>query len=65
MHTIMNAFASLILYPIVRPFILLGFGLTFTASLALMFKLQIGLDQTVALPKVSRMISCDPWLHPL
>lgn len=53
MKTIMNGFATFLLYPVVRPFVLLLFGITTTASLTLMFKLQIGLDQRLALPKVS------------
>lgn len=53
MKIIMNAFASTILHPIVRPFVLFLFGITSSVCLALMFRLQIGLDQNVALPKVS------------
>ncbi len=48
----MKKFAKFVLYPFVRPFILLIFGLTFTASLALVFRIQIGLDQNAALPRV-------------
>ena len=50
--TFMKWFAKFILYPFVRPFILLLFGFTFTASLALIFRIKIGLDQKAALPKV-------------
>ncbi len=53
MHTIMGAFASFILYPVIRPFVVLLFGITTTLSLTMMFRLQIGLEQTLALPKVS------------
>lgn len=51
-HFIMKYFAKLILHPLVRPFVLLFFGLTSTASLAMLFRVKIGLDQTLALPKV-------------
>ena len=51
-HGIMNFFAKTVLHWLVRPFILLFFCLTFTASLILLFRVNIGLDQTVALPKV-------------
>ena len=51
-HFIMKYFARLILHPLVRPFVLLFFGLTSTASLAMLFRVKIGLDQTLALPKV-------------
>lgn len=53
MHSIMGAFAKFILSPIVRPFVLLLFGVTTTVSLAMTFRLDVGLDQTSALPKVS------------
>lgn len=76
MHWIMTWFANVILHPLIRPFVLLMFGITSTFSLALMFKLQIGLDQTLALPKVknfhhsyhsrSRTLqSCRPLCFPL
>ena len=52
MHTIMGAFANFILYPVVKPFVLLFFGITTTLSLAMMFRISIGLDQNLALPKV-------------
>ena len=48
----MKYFAKFILYPLVRPFVLLFFGLTMTASIILLFRLQIGLNQNLALPKV-------------
>ena len=51
-HFIMKYFARLILHPLVRPFVLLFFGLTSTASLALLFRVKIGLEETLALPKV-------------
>jgi Niemann-Pick C1 protein len=53
---IMKYFADVILYPLVRPFILLVFGLTLTSSLVLMFRLDIGLNQNLALPKDSYLI---------
>ncbi len=49
MQSVMNVFAKFILNPVVRPFVLLFFCVTSTVSLAFMFKLEIGLDQTVAL----------------
>ena len=49
---IMKYFANFILYPLVRPFVLLFFGLTLTGSIILIFRLQIGLNQNLALPKV-------------
>ena len=51
-HFIMKYFSKLILYPLFRPFVLLFFGLTSTGALALLFRVNIGLDQTLALPKV-------------
>ena len=48
----MTYFAKFVLYPLVRPFVLLFFCLTLTMSVILMFKLQIGLNQNLALPKV-------------
>ena len=51
-HFIMKYFARLILHPLVRPFVLLFFGLTSTASLAMLFRVKIGLEETLALPKV-------------
>ena len=51
-HFIMKYFARLILHPLVRPFVLLFFGLTSTASLAMLFRVEIGLEETLALPKV-------------
>ena len=53
LHIIMKYFAKALLYPVVRPFVLLFFGLSSTASLALLFRIQVGLEQTAALPKVS------------
>ena len=50
---VMKYFANFVLYWLVRPFILLFFGLTLTTSVILMFRIQIGLDQNLALPKVS------------
>ena len=50
---VMKYFANVVLYWLVRPFILLFFGLTLTTSVILMFRIQIGLDQNLALPKVS------------
>lgn len=58
MQMIMNGFATVILSPIIRPFVLLFFGITSSFSLALMFRLEIGLDQTLALPKVGKS-GCD------
>jgi len=52
MHSIMTVFANVILNPLVRPVVLLVFGITTTLSMASLFNLQIGLDQNVALPKV-------------
>jgi hypothetical protein len=52
MPSVMSAFARFILNPLVRPFVLLVFGVTTTMSLAFAFKIGIGLDQTLALPKV-------------
>lgn len=52
MPTVMDAFARFILNPLVRPFVLLLFGVTTTFSIAFAFKISIGLDQTMALPKV-------------
>ena len=52
MHSIMTMFANVILNPLVRPGVLLVFGITTTLSMASLFNLQIGLDQNVALPKV-------------
>lgn len=49
---IMRHFAKLVLHRYVRPFILLIYGFTLTACLALVFQVQIGLSQTIALPKV-------------
>ena len=54
-HFIMKYFARLILHPLVRPFVLLFFGLTSTASLAMLFRVKIGLEETLALPKVGIM----------
>ena len=51
-HFVMKYFAKLILHPLVRPFVLLFFGLTSTASLAMLFRVKIGLEETLALPKV-------------
>ena len=48
----MKYFAKFVLYPLVRPFVLLFFCLTLTMSVILMFRLQIGLNQNLALPKV-------------
>ena len=48
----MKYFAKFVLYPLVRPFVLLFFCLTLTTSVILMFRLQIGLNQNLALPKV-------------
>ena len=48
----MRYFAKLVLNRFVRPFILLIYGFTLTACLALVFRVQIGLSQTIALPKV-------------
>ena len=52
-HFFIKYFAKLILHPIVRPFVLLFFGLTSTGALALLFRTEIGLEQTLALPQVS------------
>lgn len=52
-HFIIKYIAKLILHPLVRPFVLLFFGLTSTGALALLFRTEIGLDQTMALPRVS------------
>jgi hypothetical protein len=54
-HFVMKYFARLILHPLVRPFVLLFFGLTSTASLAMLFRIKIGLEETLALPKVRVM----------
>ena len=48
----MKYFADFILFPITRPFILLIFGLTLTSSVILMTKIEVGLNQNLALPKV-------------
>ena len=48
----MKYFGNFILYPLVRPFVLLFFGLTLTGSIIIIFRLQIGLNQNLALPKV-------------
>lgn len=58
MPTLMSAFARFILNPVVRPFVLLLFGLTSTFSFAFAFKISIGLDQTLALPKVRGRVVC-------
>ena len=55
-HFFMKWFAKLILHPLVRPFVLLFFGLTSTASLAMLFRVKIGLEETLALPKVCATI---------
>ncbi|CAI8031991.1 NPC intracellular cholesterol transporter 1 [Geodia barretti] len=52
----MTYFSKFVLYPLVRPFVLLFFCLTLTMSVILMFKLQIGLNQNLALPKDSYLI---------
>jgi Niemann-Pick C1 protein len=52
----MKYFAKFVLYPLVRPFVLLFFCLTLTTSVILMFRLQIGLNQNLALPKDSYLI---------
>lgn len=59
MHSIMDAFAKFILSPVVRPFVLLLFGVTTTVSLAMTFRLEVGLDQTLALPKVSECLGTN------
>ena len=51
---IMKYFANAILYPLVRPFILLIYGLTLTMSLIFMFRIEVGLNQNLALPKVTQ-----------
>jgi len=53
LHFLMKWFAKFILFPVVRPFVLALFGLTTIMSIVFMFKLDIGLDQTLAFPKVS------------
>lgn len=53
LNLIMKYFSKILLYPVVRPFILLLHGFTATASLALLFRVHVGLEQTAALPKVS------------
>lgn len=50
----MEAFAKFILNPLVRPFVFLLFGITTTVSIAFAFRIDIGLDQTLALPKVRK-----------
>lgn len=52
-HFVMKYFAKFILHPLVRPFVLLFFGLTSTAALAMLFRIEVGLDQTLALPQVN------------
>ena len=52
MHWVMSWFANIILSPLVWPFIVLLFGITSTLTMVSMFDLKIGLDQTLALPKV-------------
>ena len=52
LHFIMKWFAKFILYPIVRPFVLLIFGATTVLSLISLLHLDIGLDQKLAFPKV-------------
>ena len=52
LHFLMKWFAKFILFPVVRPFVLLVFGITTTLSLVFLFRLDIGLDQTLAFPKV-------------
>ena len=54
LRLIMKYLAKVLLFPVVRPFVLLFFGLTATASLAMVFRIDIGLDQNLALPKVRR-----------
>lgn len=61
-HFVMKYFAKLILHPLVRPFVLLFFGLTSTASLALLFRVEVGLDQTLALPKVHMSRTCTLYI---
>ena len=58
MPGLMSTFAKFILNPLVRPFVLLLFGITSTFSLAFAFKISIGLDQTLALPKVREGFVC-------
>ena len=49
-------FAKLVLHWLVRPFVLLFFGLTLTCSLACLGRINIGMDPTIALPKVSNWV---------
>lgn len=49
----MEKFALTVLYPLVRPFVLLFFGLTLTYSLAQVPDIEVGLDVTAVLPNVS------------
>lgn len=60
MKIFMNWFATIILHRLVRPFVLLFFGITSTLSLAFLFRMEIGLDQTLALPKVRSLHSITP-----
>ena len=59
---IMRYFAKLVLHRYVRPFILLIYGFTLTVCLALVFQVQIGLSQTIALPKVGDCVRACVWL---
>ena len=59
---IMRYFAKLVLHRYVRPFILLIYGFTLTVCLALVFQVQIGLSQTIALPKVGDCVHACVWL---
>ena len=54
----MKHFARLVLNRFVRPFVLLAYGFTLTAALALVFRVQIGLSQTIALPTVCMCVLC-------
>ena len=49
---IMRYFANVILYPLVKPFILLFSGLTLTFSVIFICHVEIGLDRNLFIPKV-------------
>ena len=54
----MKYFARAVLNRFVRPFVVLINGLTLTAALTMVFRVQIGLSQTIALPTVCVCVGC-------